>query len=237
LLFKRSSDILSGVTDRSARGSLFDAFASVANALGNGRRAEIVDVLAQGERSVEGLAAENGQSIANTSQHLQRLARAGLVRSRRVGHEVRYRLASDGVGEVWSALRDLAAEHVSDVDTHARAYLGADDEVERLSLSELADRIAAHRVVLLDVRPRPEYEAGHIAGAHPAPLAELERVVPRLPAGREVVAYSRGPYCADSFDAVRLLRSRGLAASRLAVGFPEWRRAGLPVNVPLRAIG
>lgn len=224
------------MADSSARGSLFDAFASVGNALGNGRRAEIVDVLAQGERSVEGLAGEIGQSIANTSQHLQRLARAGLVRSRRVGHEVRYRLASDGVGELWSVLRDVAAEHVADVETHARAYLGDDGDVETLSLSELADRLAARRVILLDVRARGEYEAGHIAGAHSAPLRELAGIVPRLPADREVVAYSRGPYCADSYEAVRLLRARSVAARRLAVGFPEWRRAGLPINVPLRGI-
>jgi rhodanese-related sulfurtransferase len=214
----------------SAKAALFDAFASVAQALGSGRRAEIVDVLAQGERSVEELAGEIGQSTANTSQHLQVLARAGLVRSRREGTRVFYRLASDRVGDLWGAVRDVAVRHVADVGVLADDYLGDRDGVERLSADELARRLARDEVVVLDVRPEPEYRAGHIAGARSAPLSELPSSLSDLPAGREIVAYCRGPYCVYADDAVRLLRARGLRARRLEVGFPEWRRAGLPVE-------
>src|SRR3954452_931505 len=161
------------MANREAKDALYSAFASVASALGNGRRAELVDVLAQGERSVEELAGEIGQSVANTSQHLQRLSRAGLVRSRRAGHRVRYRLASDDVGALWNTLRGVAAAHVADVEVLARAYLGDPRGVERVSAEELADRIAAGQVVVLDVRPPAEFAAGHIAGARSAPLDDL----------------------------------------------------------------
>ena len=215
----------------SAKAVLFDALASVAQALGSGRRAEIVDVLAQGERSVDELAHEIDQSVANTSQHLQVLARAGLVRSRREGTRIFYRLASDRVEELWAAVRDVAVRHVADVGVLADEYLGERDGVEQLSAEELAQRLARDQVVLLDVRPEPEYRAGHIAGARSAPLAELPSLLQRLPRRREIVAYCRGPYCVYADDAVRLLRARGLKARRLDVGFPEWRRAGLPVEV------
>src|SRR5262249_55236869 len=160
---------------------------------------------------------------------LQRLSRAGLVRSRRVGHQVRYRLASDQVGELWTALRAAAAEHVADVEVLARAYLGEASGIERLAADELAERLAAGRVVVLAVRPREEFDAGHIAGARSVPVDELEQAAAELPPDREVVAYCRGPYCVYADDAVRLLRARGLDARRLDTGFPEWRRAGLPV--------
>src|SRR5579884_3401102 len=212
-----------------AKASLFDALASVAQALGSGRRAEIVDVLAQGERSVEELAAEISQSVANTSQHLQVLARAGLVRSRREGTRVIYRLASDRVAELWAAVRDVAVRHVAEVSVLAEEYLGVRDGVEQLSAEELAERLERGDVVVLDVRPAAEFRAGHIAGARSAPLPELEAVAARLPKRREVVAYCRGPYCVYADDAVRLLRSRGVKARRLDVGFPEWRRAGRPI--------
>jgi rhodanese-related sulfurtransferase len=214
----------------SAKGALFDALASVAQALGSGRRAEIVDLLAQGERSVEEIAQEIDQSVANTSQHLQVLARSGLVRSRREGTRVFYRLASDRVGELWGAVRDVAVRHVAEVGGLADDYLGERDEVEQLSAEELVRRLARDQVVLLDVRPEPEYRAGHIAGARSAPLAELPSLLPELPRRREIVAYCRGPYCVYADHAVRLLRARGLKARRLEVGFPEWRRAGLPVE-------
>ena len=214
-----------------AKAALFDALASVAQALGSGRRAEIVDVLAQGERSVEELAKEISQSVANTSQHLQVLARAGLVRSRREGTRVVYRLASDRVDELWAAVRDVAVRHVAEVSVLADEYLGERDEVEQLSADELAQRLAKGDVVVLDVRPEPEYRAGHIAGARSAPLSVLEDVVQKLPERRETVAYCRGPYCVYADDAVRLLRDRGLKARRLDVGYPEWRRAGLPVEI------
>jgi rhodanese-related sulfurtransferase/DNA-binding transcriptional ArsR family regulator len=219
------------MNDRRAKGALFDAFASVAGALGSGRRAEIVDVLAQGERSVEEVASEVGQSVAATSHHLRLLARVGLARSRREGSRVHYRLASERVEELWAAVRDVAVRHVAEVSVLAGEYLGERDAVELLSATELQERLEQGKVVLLDVRPQAEYRAGHISGAVSAPLADLESIVPTLPKRREIVAYCRGPYCVYADDAVRMLRARGLRARRLDVGFPEWRRAGLPVEL------
>ena len=210
---------------------MFDAFASVAAALGNGRRAEIVDVLAQGERSVEDVAAEVGQSMAATSHHLRLLAKAGLARSRREGNRVFYRLASERVAELWAAVTNVAAQHVAEVNVLAEEYLGDRDGVELLSAPELQERLDQGKVVVLDVRPEAEYRAGRIPGAVSAPLEQLEAIAPALPKRREVVAYCRGPYCVYADDAVRLLRSQGLRARRLDVGFPEWRRAGLPVEL------
>lgn len=209
---------------------MFDAFASVAQALGSGRRAEIVDLLAQGERSVEEIANEISQSVANTSQHLHVLARAGLVRSRREGTRVFYRLASERVGDLWAAVRDVAVRHVADVNQLADEYLGARDGVELVSATELEKRLARGDVVVLDVRPEPEYRAGHIPGSQSVPLAALASLAPKLPRRRQIVAYCRGPFCVYADDAVRLLQGRGLRARRLDVGFPEWQRAGLPVE-------
>ena len=213
-----------------AKVALFDAFASAAQALGSGRRAEIVDVLAQGERSVEEIANEISQSVANTSQHLHVLARAGLVRSRREGTRVYYRLASERVGDLWAAVRDVAVRHVAEVNQLADEYLGERDGVEHVSAEELQQRLARGDVVVLDVRPEPEYVAGHIPGAQSVPLDALASLAPKLPRRRQIVAYCRGPYCVYADDAVRALRARGLEARRLDVGFPEWRRAGLPVE-------
>jgi rhodanese-related sulfurtransferase/DNA-binding HxlR family transcriptional regulator len=218
------------VATGSAKAALFDALASVAQALGSGRRAEIVDLLAQGERSVDEIASEIDQSVANTSQHLQVLARAGLVRSRREGTRVIYRLASERVSELWAAVRDVAVRQVADVGVLADEYLGARDRVEQLSAEELQQRLVRDQVVLLDVRPEPEYRAGHIAGARSAPLDELRSLLPTLPRRKELVAYCRGPFCVYADDAVRLLQDRGLKARRLDVGFPEWQRAGFPVE-------
>ena len=214
-----------------AKAGLFDSLASVAQALGNGRRAEIVDLLAQGERSVEEIATDIAQSVANTSQHLQVLARAGLVRSRREGTRIYYRLASDRVGELWATVREVAVRHVAEVSVLADEYLGDPDEVEQLSSEELEERLLRGDVVLLDVRPEREFDAGHIAGARSAPLPDLDELAAKLPKRRAIVAYCRGPYCVYAHEAVRLLRERGLNASRLDVGYPEWRRAGLPVEV------
>jgi rhodanese-related sulfurtransferase len=219
------------VASGAAKAALFDAFASVAQALGSGRRAEIVDLLAQGERSVEEIANEISQSVANTSQHLHVLARAGLVRSRREGTRVFYRLASERVADLWAAVRDVAVRHVAEVSVLADEYLGERDAVEQVSAAELQERLVRGQVVVLDVRPEPEYEAGHIDGARSAPLPALESVAAKLPKRREIVAYCRGPYCVYADDAVRLLRQRGLKARRLDVGFPEWRRAGRPVEI------
>ena len=209
---------------------MFDAFASVAQALGSGRRAEIVDLLAQGERSVEEIANEISQSVANTSQHLHVLARAGLVRSRREGTRVFYRLASERVGDLWAAVRDVAVRHVAEVNQLADEYLGERDGVEHVSATELQERLARGDVVVLDVRPEPEYRAGHIPGARSVPLPALVSLAPKLPRGHQIVAYCRGPYCVYADEAVRLLQGRGLKARRLDVGLPEWRRAGLPVE-------
>jgi rhodanese-related sulfurtransferase/DNA-binding transcriptional ArsR family regulator len=215
---------------RSAKVALFDAFASVAQALGNGRRSEIVELLAQGERSVDEIAREISQSTANTSQHLQVLARAGLVRTRRDGTRVFYRLSSERVAELWAAVRDVAARHLAEVDVLADEFLGERSAIELLSADELARRLRTGQVVILDVRPEAEFRAGHIPGARSAPLDLLDDIASNLPRSREIVAYCRGPYCVYADDAVRLLRARGLKARRLDIGFPEWRRAGLPVE-------
>jgi rhodanese-related sulfurtransferase/predicted transcriptional regulator len=214
---------------RADKEALFEAQAGVAKALASGRRAEIVDLLAQGERSVEDVAAEIGQSVANTSHHLRTLARAGLLHSRREGTRVRYRLASDRVAQLWGAIRDVAGDHVAEVAQLARAYLGGDDGLEPLTREELARRLETGEVVVIDVRPWPEFLAGHVVGARSMPIDELERHLASVPPDAEVVAYCRGPYCVYADDAVRALRAQGLAARRLEEGFPEWRRAGLPV--------
>lgn len=213
--------------DRAAKDALFEALASVAKALGNGHRAEIVDVLAQGERSVEDIAAEIGQSVANTSHHLRSLARAGMVTTRRDGTRVFYRLASDRVGELWAAMRDVAAAHVDDLHQLAAAYLGVRDGIEEISRDELARRLRAGDVIVLDVRPSEEFEAGHVRGARSVPIAELRRHLRALPRDADIVAYCRGSYCVFANDAVAQLNKRGYRAQRLEDGFPEWKRAGL----------
>jgi len=218
------------VADLRPKTALFDAFASVAAALASGRRAEIVDVLAQGDRSVEEVAEETGQSVAATSHHLRLLAKSGLARSRRDGRHVIYGLASERVAELWAAVREVASRHVAEVSVLADRYLGERDGVEQLTATELVDRLARSSVVLLDVRPEPEFRSGHISGARSAPLAVLDQVASALPPRHEIVAYCRGPYCVYADDAVRLLRARGLEARRLDVGYPEWKRAGLPVE-------
>ncbi len=216
--------------DRAAKDALFDGFAEIGKALANGRRAEILDVLAQGERHVEQIAAELGQSVANTSFHLRTLAVAGLVTTRPDGNRVQYSLASDRVVALWAAVRDVATAHHAALDELAAAYLGRRDGIEEITREELARRLEAGDVVVLDVRPAPEFAAGHIAGARSVPLDVLGSHVRSLPAGVEVVAYCRGPFCVFADDAVRLLRRRGRGARRLADGFPEWRQAGLPTG-------
>jgi len=215
--------------DRSAKNSLFDGFAEVAKALASGRRAEIVDLLAQGERSVDQIAAELDQSVANTSHHLRAMARAGLLASRRDGTRIFYRLASDRVAGLWAALRAVAAEHVAGIEHLANAYLGDRHGLEAVSRKELAARLRRGDVTVLDVRPEPEFRAGHIAGARSVPISELRRTLRALPKDVEVVAYCRGPYCVYADDAVRELNRRGYQARRLEDGFPEWKQAHLPV--------
>jgi rhodanese-related sulfurtransferase/DNA-binding transcriptional ArsR family regulator len=219
------------VSGRIAKAALYDGLSTVAKALGSGRRAEIVDLLAQGERSVEEIALEIGQSVANTSQHLRHLLRAGLVSTRREGTRVHYSLASERVGELWGAVRDVAAEHLAEIDRLSHAYLGDRSRLEIVSRAELARRLRRGNIVVLDVRPEPEFRHGHVAGAVSLPISELQRRLRELPRTADVVAYCRGPYCVYADDAVRVLRRRGYRAARLEDGFPEWARAGLPVAV------
>lgn len=225
------------VGDRAAKDALFEGFAEVAKALASGRRVEVVDLLAQGERSVEEIAEELGQSVANTSHHLRAMARAGLLTTRRQGTRIYYLLASDRVAELWSALRDVAVDHVAGIERLAGAYLGKRDGVEVVDREELAARLRRREVVVLDVRPSPEYAAGHIAGARSVPVSVLRRHLRALPKDTEVVAYCRGPYCVYADEAVRELTRQGFRARRLVDGFPEWRRAGLPVAAEMGVDG
>jgi rhodanese-related sulfurtransferase/DNA-binding MarR family transcriptional regulator len=220
---------------RAAKSRLFDGFGAVAQALASGRRMEILDVLDQGPRSVEELASEIGQSVANTSHHLRTMARAGLLESDRQGTRILYRVASPKVTELWRALRDVASEQVAGIDRLARGYLGESDSFEPVSQDELLRRLRGKDVVVLDVRPAPEYAAGHIAGARSIPIGELPRRLKDVPKKSQVIAYCRGPYCVFADDAVRTLRRRGYRAVRLEDGFPEWRDAGLPVEVGAEA--
>jgi len=219
------------MSDREAKDTLFDAFAEVAKGLASGRRAEIIDVLAQGERSVDELAGEIDQSVANTSHHLHALKRAGLLSSRRDGTRVFYALASDRVGELWVALRDVAAEHVAGIERLASSYLGDRRDVEAITREELGSRLCRRDVVVIDVRPTAEFTAGHIPGARSLPPDEVRRRLRTIPKDREIVAYCRGPFCVYADDVVRSLKRRGVRARRLEDGFPEWKRAGHEVAV------
>jgi rhodanese-related sulfurtransferase len=217
--------------ERAAKDELYDGFAEVAKALSSGRRAEIVDVLAQGERSVEEIADEIDQTVANTSHHLRALARAGLVTTRREGTRIHYGLSSARVAELWAAMRDVASEHVAGLQRLVKAYLGDRDGIEEVDRDELARRLASGQLIVLDVRPHAEFAAGHIAGSRSVPISELREHLRALPKEAEVVAYCRGPYCVYADEAVRELTKKGFRARRLADGFPEWVRAGLPVAV------
>jgi rhodanese-related sulfurtransferase len=214
-----------------AKQALFDEFALIGKSLSSGRRAEIVDVLANGERSVESLADDLGLSVANASQHLQILRRAGLVASRRDGTYIYYRLAAPEVVEFWRALQDIAGKRIADVERLARAYLGDRDGLEPVTKEELKRRLRTKEdLVVLDVRPAEEYEAGHISGAISIPVAELRRRLRELPKRKEIIAYCRGPYCAFAHEAVRYLQRKGYKARRLREGLPDWERSGLPVD-------
>jgi rhodanese-related sulfurtransferase len=216
--------------DRETKTALFDEFARVAKAMASGRRIELLDVLANGERTVEALAGEAGLSVANTSQHLQVLRQAGLVATRREGTWIYYRLAGPGVLELWRALRTLAADRLAEIERLAAAYLGGRDQLEPVTREELARRLRdGDRLVVLDVRPAAEHAAGHLPGAVSIPVGELRRRLAELPRDREVVAYCRGPYCAFAHEAVAVLREAGFSARRLEDGLPEWEAAGLTV--------
>jgi rhodanese-related sulfurtransferase/DNA-binding HxlR family transcriptional regulator len=209
---------------------LFTQFARVAKALGSGNRLELLEYLAQGERSVEAQATVSGLTVANTSQHLQQLRQAGLVESSKVGLKVFYRLSGDDVIGLLDALRGVAERHVADVEKLINTYLTVKDELEPLLRHELLERVRDGLVTVLDVRPPEEYAAGHVPGAVNVPLSELEHYLKELNPKQEVVAYCRGPHCVLAFDAVACLRERGLKARRLEDGYPEWKTAGLPVE-------
>jgi rhodanese-related sulfurtransferase len=215
---------------REFKDQLFGQFARVGRALANPHRLELIDLLAQGERSVEDLAREAAMSVANTSRHLQELKSARLVEVRRQGHYGYYRLADEGVYGVWRAIRGLGEARLAEIDRLVGTYLTDRESLEAVSADELLSKTRDEGVVVLDVRPEEEYRAGHIPGAHSVPVERLEAYLEDIPTAREVVAYCRGPYCVFSDEAVALLRSRGYRARRLKEGLPDWRAAGLPVE-------
>src|SRR5438445_3783258 len=217
--------ILRAMTERAVKVELFDQFARVAQAAASGRRVEIVDVLANGERSVEELSRQVAMSVANTSRHLQVLKEAGLVAATRDGTRVRYRLGSPAVYRFWVALRSLAAERLPGMQRLVDAYLGSREGLEAITGDQLLARLrAGEPLVVGDVRPAEEYQAAHVAGAVSIPLAELEQRLRELPREREVVAYCRGPYCAFAPEAARTLRKHGYSARYLSDGLPQARR-------------
>jgi rhodanese-related sulfurtransferase/DNA-binding HxlR family transcriptional regulator len=209
---------------------LFTQFARVGKALGNGNRLELLEYIAQGERSVDELARVSGLSVANTSQHLQQLRQAGLVSSRKDGLKVFYSLSGDDVIGLLNAVRGVAERHVADVERLVNTYLTVKDELEPLPRKELLKRVRDGLVTVLDVRPPEEYVAGHVPGAVNVPLSELKHYLKTLKPEQEIVAYCRGPHCVLAFDAVARLRKKGLKARRLEDGFPEWKTSGLPVE-------
>ncbi len=218
------------MASRAFKDRLYDEFAQISRALANPHRLELLDLLAQGERTVEALAQEAHLSLANASAHLQVLRRARLVEADKRGLHVAYRLASSGVFELWRTLRDVGTAQLAEVDRLVETYLTDRHALEAVTKEELVRQLAEDAVVVLDVRPRLEYDQGHIVGARSIPLAQLERYLAELPADREIVAYCRGPYCVFADEAVSLLLQRGFRARRLTEGLPEWRAAGYPVE-------
>lgn len=218
---------------RQAKDALFEAIASMGKAFASPRRLELIDLLAQGPRTVDELARVTGQSAANTSQHLQLLRSAGVVERRREGTRVRYALSGDDVIELWSALQALSAGRIAAVERAAREYLG--EPVEAITREGLDARLGDGDVVLVDVRPEEEFEAGHIDGAVSIPIGQLADRLAELPGDAEVVAYCRGPLCAYAHEAVRQLRGAGRVARRLEGGWPEWKLAQREATTERRA--
>jgi rhodanese-related sulfurtransferase/DNA-binding transcriptional ArsR family regulator len=218
------------LTARAFKDAVYEQFARITKALASPVRLEIVDVLAQGERTVDALAREVGQSLANTSQHLRSLHAARLVEARRDGTFAHYRLADPQVIEVWRAVRALGERQLAEIERTVAAYLGDADGFESVTADDLQRRLADGEVVLLDVRPDAEYRAGHLPVARSIPVGELADRLAELPADATVVAYCRGPYCVMSYDALTILRDHGRRGVRLAEGLPDWRAAGRPVQ-------
>lgn len=209
---------------------LFNQFARIAKAMSNGYRLELLEFLAQGERSVDALAQVSGLSVANTSQHLQQLRQAGLVANRQEGKQVFYRLSGMDVSALLGSLREVAERHLADVDRLVDDYLKVKDSLEPIPADQLLERARNGLVTVLDVRPQEEYASGHLPGAINIPLKELEKRLKELDPKLEIVAYCRGPHCVLAFDAVAKLRKKGLYARRLKDGFPEWQQAGFPTE-------
>ena len=219
------------VSGRQVKDALYEQFARVGKAVASPKRIELLDLLCQGERSVEALAKATRMSLTNTSAHLQVLRQARLVETRREGVKVFYRVAGDGVCRFFFALRGLGRERLAEVEQVVRDYFDARDELEPVSRRALLERIERGEAAVIDVRPAEEYAAGHVPGAVSIPLPELEKRLGELPAGTEIVAYCRGPYCVLAPEALSTLRSNGFRARRLEDGFPEWRLAGMPIEV------
>jgi rhodanese-related sulfurtransferase/DNA-binding transcriptional ArsR family regulator len=209
---------------------IFEQLARIGNALSSPLRIEFLELLAQTERSVEQLAVLTGSTVANTSQHLQKLRQAGLIAARKEGLYVFYRLAGDEVIELLGSLGRVGESHLAEIERIVRIYLLQKDDLEPVPAKELLERARRGLVTVLDVRPPEEFAAAHLPGAVNIPVRELEKRLKELPKGREVVAYCRGPYCLMSYDAVALLRKKGLRARRLEAGLPEWRLAGFPLE-------
>ncbi len=218
------------VEHREFKDSIFEQFARIGKALSHPKRLEILDLLAQAERTVEQVARETATPVANASQHLQVLKAARMVEVRREGLYAHYRLADEAVFRAWRAVRDLGEARLAEVDRVVETYLKDRGAMEAMDTAGLMERLAEESVVVLDVRPEEEYRAGHVPGALSVPVSSLEAALQVLPKDKEIVAYCRGPYCVFSDEAVAFLKDRGYRASRLAEGFPEWRAAGLPVE-------
>lgn len=212
---------------------LYAQFAAVAKAIGHEHRLELIELVAQGERSVEALARRSGLSVANASQHLQHLRRAGLVTARRQAKFVLYRLADASVLTLLAGIHKVAERNIGEVERILRSYFNARDELEPVSRAELQRRMKQGLVTVLDVRPEDEFALGHLPGARNIPLAQLKRQLAKLDRKTEIVAYCRGPYCVLSFEAVAQLRKLGFKARRLQDGLPEWKAAGLPIESAL----
>lgn len=210
---------------------IFEQLAVLGKGLANGHRLELLEFLAQGERTVEELAGRAGLSVANTSQHLLRLRRSGLAASRKQGQQVYYRLTDGRVIELLMIMRSLAETNLAEMDRLIGSFLHGLDDLEPVPADEMMRRIQNDEVTVIDVRPADEFANGHLPGAMNIPLKELERSLKLLPKDRDVIAYCRGPYCVLAFQAVAKLRANGLTVRRLANGFPEWKQAGFPVEV------
>jgi DNA-binding transcriptional ArsR family regulator/rhodanese-related sulfurtransferase len=218
---------------RAFKDRLYDQFARIGKALSNPHRLELLELLAQGERTVDSLAGEIGLSLANASQHLQALRQASLVDSRKQGLYVYYRLADPAVCDLCRVLRTVAEHRLADLERLVREHFGDRAGAEAIGMEELLKRARSRDVVILDTRPLREYAAGHIAGSISVPVDELQRRLRQLPKDHEYVAYCRGPYCVYADQAVEILRSKGRRARRLLEGFPEWRTEGVPVQTGL----